>query len=41
MIDRIKDKFREWEKYKIETVDTFMKTQFAERKKSQILNIKR
>jgi len=41
VVEKIKDKFREWEKYKLETVSSILKQSYAERKRSQILNINR
>ena len=36
VIERVKDKFNEWEKYKLETVGAILKQAYAERKR--ILN---
>eukprot|EP00347_Sterkiella_histriomuscorum_P024525 403330805 len=41
VVEKIKDKFREWEKYKLETVNSILKQSYAEKKKAQILNLNR
>lgn len=34
IVEKIKDKFREWEKYKLETVNSLLKQSYAEKKKA-------
>lgn len=34
VVQKIKDKFREWEKYKLETVTSILKQSYAEKKKT-------
>ena len=37
VIERIKDKFQEWERYKLETVGGILRQAFFERKKDKLL----
>jgi len=41
VIERVKDKFAEWERYKLQTVGGILKQAYTDRRKGQILSIKR
>jgi len=39
VIEKIKDKFQEWESFKLETVGTLLKQQYDERHKYKLMNV--
>ena len=41
VVDKIKDKFREWEKFKVQTVSSILKQSYADKRKNSILNLNR
>ena len=41
VVDKIKDKFKEWERYKLKAVNSLLNQSYAEKKKTQILSINR
>jgi hypothetical protein len=39
IIEKIKDKFHEWEQYKLETVGDIVRRQYYERRKNALMNV--
>lgn len=41
IIERVKDKFNEWERYKLETVGGILRQAYTEKRKQSILSLNR